>query len=121
MTNREVMDHLKNHLLINVSNYKFTNDSDLVPIMNEVIEEIWSEFNLEEEQAIIAVPDNNTKLFVLATLNDSYDTSLKDTARLKSYDKNVILGYVFQTYRKQIANDTENQIITDLIRNKGFV
>ena len=117
----EVLEHLRERLLVNVSNYKFTNNADLVPFINDVIAELWSEFNLEEEQAIIAIPDNNTKLFTLATLNDSYDTSLKDVKRLKSADNNVILGYVFQNFRKLANSDTENKIITELIRNKGFV
>ena len=121
MTNREVIEHLKNHLLINVSNYKFTNDNDLIPSMNEVIEELWSEFNLQIEEALVVVPDNDTKLFRLATKNNSYSLDLTDEERYESADKNVILGVLTQKLNKSLNDTTENEFATQLKQNEGLV
>lgn len=121
MTNREVINHLKERLLINSSYFKFANDNSLIPFMNDVIEELWSEFNLHIEEAIIIIPDNYTKLFKLATKNNSYNLDLTDEERYESSDKNVILGIFMQKLNKSLNDTTENKFATILKQNEGLV
>jgi len=120
-TIKEVMYKLKEYLSINVSGFKGASEEGLISYVNEVIDEIWSEFNLGFEQAIIVVPDKDTKVFKLATKNNSYDSNLSDDERLISLDKNVILGLFFQKLRKSSNNTSINNFIANIKINEGLI
>ena len=120
-TIREVMNKLREYLLVNVSDYKAANGEGLISYMNEVIEELWSEFNLQIEEALVVVPDNDTKLFKLATKNNPYSLDLTDEERYESADKNVILGVLTQKLNKSLNDTAENEFATQLKQNEGLV
>lgn len=120
-TNDEVVKRLKEYLLINISNFKFTNDESLIDYINEVLADLYSEFELNTEEAIIVVPDNKTKVFDLSSKFYCYDKDITDDKLFEANDKNVILGFFTQKMNKSLNNNTQNKYIENIKNIEGLI
>lgn len=120
-TNDEVVKRLKEYLLINMSNYKFTNDESLIDYINEVLADLYSEFELNTEEALVVVPDNKTKVFDLSSKFYCYDKNITDDKLFETNDKNVILGFFTQKMNKSLNDNTQNKYIENIKDMEGLI
>ena len=110
---RDVLDNLKNYIHNNLGSYNL-NDKALIYYTNQALIDLYTKLFITYDEALIVVPDNETKVFTLST------DDLGINSNRSCYDVNVILRFLGQLQEAQLIlnNFPDNNKYLDKIKNK---
>lgn len=119
----KVLSDIQDHLMVNISAYagKYMSAEGLIPVVNQALNEIYAEFNLGTDQAIIAVP-SDSRVFSLELNTDdnfTYDVNGVATKRLAK-DSNVILATTKSIREAEKAKDKPNKVLDTIVADYGL-
>lgn len=119
----KVLSDIQDHLMVNISAYagKPMSSEGLVPVVNQALNEIYAEFNLGTDQAIIAVPSDSRVFSLELNTDDSftYDVNGVATKRLAK-DSNVILATTKSIREAEKAKDKPNKVLDTIVADYGL-
>lgn len=119
----KVLSDIQDHLMVNISAYagKPMSSEGLIPVVNQALNEIYAEFNLGTDQAIIAVP-SDSRVFSLELNQDdnfTYDVNGVATKRLTK-DSNVLLATTKSIREAEKAKDKPNKVLDTIVADYGL-
>lgn len=119
----KVLSDIQDHLMVNISAYagKPMSSEGLIPVVNQALNEIYAEFNLGTDQAIIAVP-SDSRVFSLELNTDdnfTYNVGGVATKRLAK-DSNVILATTKSIREAEKAKDKPNEVLDTIVSEYGL-
>lgn len=119
----KVLSNIQDHLMVNISAYagKPMSSEGLVPVVNQALNEIYAEFNLGTDQAIIAVPSDSRVFSLELNMDDNftYDVNGVATKRLAK-DSNVILATTKSIREAEKAKDKPNEVLDTIVADYGL-
>lgn len=119
----KVLSDIQDHLMVNISAYagKPMSSEGLIPVVNQALNEIYAEFNLGTDQAIIAVPSDSRVFSLELNMDDNFTYVVGGVATKRlAKDSNVILATTKSIREAEKAKDKPNKVLDTIVADYGL-